>query len=389
MRLSFLLIALVIAQSADAQRRNPTRTQSIQPCEPITTQPGGTDSRTSGTTGSQNPWTNPRGQILVCDSNTGSPKPPSKAPATFTLQKQTTHRVWSGFWWPTDPQRSPHLFDSPGPLDKYDSFVGTTTRTMEQTQHSSPGASMAGYQGHCDGWSVSSVLYNEPVRAVVASKTRWLVLPVNQRFEPGDVKGLLAALWNGFVWGKDSGGGAAGGIRDPSDLQAVDFHKLLLFYISQNNLPLVVNLSPDFGPVWNYPCDGFKMTGTQVAGTSNWNITVDLDCADDAVDWNYIGRKAYTDNIRASYTVTAKDPQNWQEPGLSAQWSDPGKHPWWIFCPIIKATGSPQEPLRSSPEYHHPYANADFKNLVEGLQQVSSGQTDSWTSGNVSVTVAK
>jgi hypothetical protein len=391
MRLFALLFALVITQPVDAQRAggNPTRSQSIQPCEPMTTQPGGTTSRNTSTTGSQNPWNNPRGQVLICDSGTGKPpsKPPSKSPATFSLEKHTTRPVWSGFWWPTDPAKAPHLFDSSGPLDKYDRWAGTTTRATEQTRHSSPGV-QAGFQGHCDGWSVSSVLYNEPVRAVAANrKGNWLSSSVDVRFETGDVKGLLAALWSGFVWNNQpSGGGSAGGL-DPNALNAADFHKFLLFYISENNEPLVVNLSPVAKAVWNYPCDGFKMSGTQVAGTSDWNVTVNLNCADDAVLASYIGRQSY--NVTASYTVTAKDPQNWKEPGLTAKWNNPGSHPWWIFCPILNTSGSPKPPTSSSPEYHHPYADDDFRLRVEGLYQVSSGKADSWNSGDFSVTVAK
>ena len=153
----------------------------------------------------------------------------------------------------------------------------------------------------------------------------------------------------------------------------------------------MVNLAKDFGAVWNYPCDGFKMTGTPDPNQpGRCHIQVVLDCADDFVTPAFSGRKPYYDQrTRVSYWYSGKNPtSSRKDTGDAAGWDTPNFHPWWIFGPIINRSGSPAPPAASpDKDRHHEYADANFKSLVEGLQQVSSGESGSWKSGEYSITL--
>jgi hypothetical protein len=319
--------------------------------------------------------------------------PPSSCSFTLTIKNNLprNHPIWSGPWWPDNPQNSPKLYEKIGgvyyngfaPLAKFDQWTGTQYSTWERGHHGQPSAATAGWQGHCDGWSVSSILYREPIRAVVATNRR---SSQQVRFEFYDVKGLLAALWNGYSWDKNS----AGGIKTKADLHALDFHKFLLFYLKENKEALVVNLTEEFGAVWNFPCDGFTMTGTPDATTpGRCKIKVKLNCAGDGVDETFLGKQQYVNDktTTVSYSYMGKNPQSSNDPGSSADWDNPELHPWWTFCPIFNTSGSPSPPSGTNFR-HHPYADDSFRKLVEGLQAVASGASNSWSSGDLSVTVA-
>jgi hypothetical protein len=332
----------------------------------------------------------------------------------FTIAGQAQRPAWSGWWWPDSASKQYHLYDTSGPfapLSKYGQWTGSTlaldweTANHQIADSADPNAS---WQGHCDGWSISSLLYPEPTRAVAAQSLQGSSGPV--RFEPGDVKGLLAALWSGYDWRNNN---SAGG----SDLDAEWFHRFLIFFIAQNHEGLVFNIPDQPGAVWNFPCDGFKMAGkTDPSDPNRTHITVELQMASDAVldatdgdpSPNYQGRipklvagtgKSYT----YTYSVTGGDPTAWAGndiAGMTAAWTGQSatRHPTWVFCPFLgtNASGSPSPPYYVTSR-HHPYAGPDFRmpdtdwtfrTLVEGLMKVSSGQLSAWRSGDYLVTVA-
>jgi hypothetical protein len=339
--------------------------------------------------------------------------PPALA-TNFTITGQAKRPAWSGWWWPDSASKSYHLYDMGStfaPLSKYGQWTGSTLALAWETanhQIENSAARNASWQGHCDGWAISSLLYPEPTRAVVAQGPAGQSGPV--RFEPGDVKGLLAALWSGYDWRNSN---SAGG----TDLDAEWLHRFLLFFLAQNQAGVVFNVPDQPGAVWNFPCDGFKMTGTtDPSDPSRTNIAVELSMASDAVldatdgspSPNYLGRipklvagtgKSYT----YTYTVTGGDPRAWagnDVQGMTAAWTGPSvtQHPTWVFCPFLgtNASGSPSPPSYVTSR-HHPYAGPDFRmpttdwtfrTLVEGLMKVSSGQLNAWRSGDYLVTPA-
>jgi hypothetical protein len=320
------------------------------------------------------------------------PKPPvqveANTPFTVEIHETGPNPIWSGPWWPDDPRKPPHLYDDDGddgdegPLHKYDLWIVPREKAdnWEKAHHASPPSEFASYQGHCDGWSVSSILYREPRRAVLASKGT--SAPI--KFTPGDIKGLLAALWEGYRWQSEQ---SAGG-RGARNLRAVDFHKFLLGYIYAYRLRLVMNLADKAGDVWNYPCDGFTMKGVPLVGIPNtWKVTVQLDVASDKVRADYTGRKPYA-YPPVTYWVKGRTPTDWKSDDMSAWWADANKHPWWIFHPIRGSSGPPKAPREIDPERHHFYADANFRNYVEALQRVSSGELESWTAAGLTVTPA-
>lgn len=326
--------------------------------------------------------TNP-GQINPQQSPSPSPEPtPSPTRTPFSISIHNTRPIWSGSWWPESKEYTYHLYGKSGPLAKYDKWTGSASKTeeWEQAHHSKPSEEASGFQGHCDGFSVSSILYPEPKRAVLARKGS--SSPV--RFGHGDVKGLLAALWEGYAW--ESSKRAAGG-RGSGDLSALDFHKFLLFYIFQEKEALVVNIAEDPGAVWNYPCDGFCMVFQPDKKAPNrWNVSVTLDLANDDVQPDYLGRKPHSYSVE--YWVSGKDPADWKSGKLTGQWKKMDQHPWWIFCPILNTGGPPEAPPVSDPIRHHLYADTTFKRLVEGLALVSGGQSNKWQAGEYEITVA-
>ncbi|GEM_PF-3334674 len=318
------------------------------------------------------------GHEVIVGHDTSKPDP-------FPIEKKL-NRVWSGIFWPDIPDNGPTLYDGSGPLAKYDRLTGKNTRKWEEDHHSHPSADAAGYQGHCDGWSISSILCPEPKRAVVARKGSSPEI----LFEIGDVKGLLAARWSGYTWkGDDSAGGTS--------LSVWDFHRFLLFYLDGYNMPLVVNIPPVKNAVWNYPCDGFTMTGTPDPKVQNrWNIKVRLYLADDMeIDKNCTKRKEKTYDV--SYSITGKDPapskeeilnMNNQKKVLPGAWVNQKDLPVWIFAPRMNT------PYSSTHPRHHEFVDSTFETIVKGLLEVSSGKdsngksSDSWSFGEYSVKVA-
>lgn len=81
----------------------------------------------------------------------------------FTESAESMHPwPWTGWWWPMDDSGNPNLFDTGGPMQKYDWFAGLShTEGAWNWEINHHNVTTAG-RGHCDGWSKASILEPEP-----------------------------------------------------------------------------------------------------------------------------------------------------------------------------------------------------------------------------------
>src|SRR6185295_10338920 len=110
------------------------------------------------------------------------PEPPAR------LGGEAARKPWSGWWWPaTSFVGGPHLFDSNGPLAKYDLYVARNGKDDPQTmewEQSELRLDHLAWAGHCNGWAAASLLEDEPTaEREIGALT----------FTVGDQKGLLSA----------------------------------------------------------------------------------------------------------------------------------------------------------------------------------------------------
>lgn len=299
----------------------------------------------------------------------GSARPPTPPqPQPVRISGKATHRVWSAPWWPDQPGPD-NLYAAEGPLELFGRLTGDDgPLVLEKEWHSRPPADKAGWTGHCDGFSISSCLYGEPRRTVIVSRAG--SSPVS--FQPGDIKGLLAAIWSGFDW-QDTGRTAGG----PKGLAAFDFHRFVLFYIKENRLPLVVNTRRD--AVWNYPCDEFSMEA-KPDGPDRWRVTAKLLLAN-------FGTQRFTGKRVKEYVLSYRltgDPRD-SKLVRSADWISRDR-PGWVFCPLLgrNSAGVWARPS-SATSRRHSFADADFEALVVAMARVAAGEISEARAGGYTV----
>jgi hypothetical protein len=76
----------------------------------------------------------------------------------FIQTGQASTRPWNGWYWPTLGTENPNLYDSGGPLDKYDQVYGLSSQNWESMNHSGGVAS----DGHCRGFAIASIALSQP-----------------------------------------------------------------------------------------------------------------------------------------------------------------------------------------------------------------------------------
>ena len=100
--------------------------------------------------------------------------------------------------------------------------------------------------GHCNGWSAAAILNEEPVEDVIAP-----LLDGDVRFTTADVKGLLSET-HYSTYSHFFGARYYGEDDDISDLTPAAFHRIITFYLQDQQVPLVFDT--DAGEqVWNFP----------------------------------------------------------------------------------------------------------------------------------------
>ena len=191
--------------------------------------------------------------------------------------------VWSGWWWPaTSAVGPPHLYDSGGPLDKYDRYVAWRTGVdpgtliWERTMLLPDGG--PSWAGHCNGWAAASILEPEPIAPVEAG-------PIT--FTVSDLKGLLSdyhfadsALW--------LHGGA------PDGVSALDFHRQIASWMVRGGQGMVVVFSPGGDEIWSYPAYRVQLRyGADRQRPDVTHVVATLWMADPEVPAQFVGIQNY------------------------------------------------------------------------------------------------
>ncbi|MBI4493847.1 MAG: hypothetical protein HY690_13730 [Chloroflexi bacterium] len=189
-------------------------------------------------------------------------------------------KPWSGWWWPAFEGRGPTLYQSNGPLDKYDRYVERATgenplaRPWERQEMRFPGSTWA---GHCNGWAAASLLEPEPTEPREA---------FGVTFSVGDLKGLLsdyhfadAAAW---TFGE-------GGTVDPAD-----FHRALLDWVAGKGKGFVLTFEMADGEVWSFPVYRFETAwGPDPEVFGLWRVSTTVWVANPDVPPDFVGLKPY------------------------------------------------------------------------------------------------
>jgi hypothetical protein len=246
------------------------------------------------------------------------PEPPARLGATAARQP------WSGWWWPaTTSVRGPHLFDSTGPLAKYDRFVARNgaddPRTMEWEREEL--RLDVSWAGHCNGWAAAALLEREPTQGREAGGIS---------FGVADLKGLLSAYHfaDSAAW-----------LRGGDDLSPVEFHQQLVEWLGLGKKGLILTFKPSSDEeVWSYPAFRFELTMSPdpvESDTTHVQATVWL--ADNEVAAEFVGLQLWRGEGQ-SFEYTLIGPRDeptggeWQGASVSGRFA----HPSSIWYPDPK-----------------------------------------------------
>jgi hypothetical protein len=169
----------------------------------------------------------------------------------------------------------------------------------------------SGYAGKCTGWSLSNIDYREPTRTKVINGIS---------FTPADIKGILAAIYNGaqFFVPSEMVLGNAYRAEGPDNNQ--DFYndpapheliKALEKYVKKEKRMIVADMDPSEG-VWNHPIHAYSVKlespmGGKVKGT------ITLSYAKDEVDIDevFTTNSKRPDLTERTLTFELTIPSNW------------------------------------------------------------------------------
>lgn len=270
---------------------------------------------------------------------------------------------WSGEWW---SRKKGFLIKSwpghdPSPFERYDKYVesvtGTNPGALEweanfRNRHYNPKAE--DWEGHCNGWSASSILEPEPKE----KKVRNGIV-----FETSDQKAILAELYMNtycMFYGKRYWGNAG---DDQDDIYPDQFHKLLMEYVATKKSPMVCDITSD-KQVWNFPL--FKFRSQWSSGWFSDNkLKVETTCyfADDGVKPEYLGTKWFA--ITYTYNLFVDDDENI----IGGEWTKGSKknHPDFVWVPSADAPNPPgtvEENPRLDPKFVH--------DIIQGPAEVNA-----------------
>ncbi len=163
-----------------------------------------------------------------------------------------------------------NLFDVPGPLSKYDAVFGTTARDWEAQN----GQGLYGWEGHCLGGAMASVLLDQP------SPTG------SSGMNNDELEGLWAEMGEttGIYTVPDYMGGCPAGPptsgSDSTDSYVGNFHRMLEQYIKGSQVSLQSNLrseGSDPGEVWNHAVWRFEAQYEEAPGDDEKIVRIEND----------------------------------------------------------------------------------------------------------------
>jgi hypothetical protein len=207
---------------------------------------------------------------------------------------------WSGWWWPANHQVvGPRLFDSSGPLAKYDRYVETLgrpdPRTLEWEQAELVFSGLQ-WAGHCNGWAAAALLEPEPTETRVHNDIT---------FSVGDQKGLLTSYH--FA---DSALWAVGG--EDQELSPAELHKMLSSWLSGQRKGMIFTFRVNGDEVWSYPAFKYEsVVGPHASRPDTWQVRTTVWLIDNDVPANFVGGRPWPDAEGKvfEYSLTG-DPRN-------------------------------------------------------------------------------
>ncbi|MHB8620736.1 MAG: hypothetical protein ACYDAG_14385, partial [Chloroflexota bacterium] len=202
---------------------------------------------------------------------------------------------WSGWWWPslnTAGSSGPHLFDTNGPLAKYDAYVkslGQPDPAVRQWElgHFQFKDPRLDWAGKCNGWAVAALVEPEPTQPRTLSGITFTV---------ADQKGLLAdyhfADPSAWLIGHKQGG-----------VKAANFHRTLLNWIGKKRKSLVINAFNGANQVASFPVYRFQSIYIpDPLDPNKTHVRTTIWAADYHVGPNFVGLKNWPDSRGKTYT---------------------------------------------------------------------------------------
>ena len=257
------------------------------------------------------------------------PEPPAR------LGGESARKPWSGWWWPaTSLVGGSHLFDSNGPLAKYDLYVARNGKDDPQTmewEQSELRLDHLLWAGHCNGWAAASLLEDEPtVEREIGPLT----------FTVGDQKGLLSAYHfaDAAAWlhGDDEAGVTPG-----------DVHQRLIDWLGGRRRGFILTFRPfQDEEVWSYPVYRFELLMVlDLEQPDVTNVSATLWLADNEVEASFVGLRPWK--------------------------GQPQTYEYRLFGPPDASTGGEWRGASAAGGFHRPsliwYPDPDHRNLDRTL----------------------
>lgn len=172
-----------------------------------------------------------------------------------------------------------YALDDLSPMDKVALsmyFAGDTypnpfsMQSWEILNHYAPGG--GSWWGHCNGWAAAAILNFEPTESVASTIDGH---PVN--FTTADIKGLLSEV-NYSTYSRFYGARYYKQGDDVADLHPQAFHKIISFYLRDQQVPLVFDTTAT-EEVWNFPAYAADLRVTETT-PSDLKDRVNVNTAD-------------------------------------------------------------------------------------------------------------
>lgn len=236
-----------------------------------------------------------------------------------------------GYWWPYSSGRL--HYGSMSPLAKFDRYVKARTgknpgaQAWEKANHRYEGIK---WSGHCNGWAASSILRASP-RAGRKDPVSGVYFSVS------DLKGLMAEKDNcvKFAFFGRRYTSSAGG--NPSDINPVEFHNTITYYIGRLRKPLVMDRLR-YAAVDNHVVSGYSMS---LKRTSSTTMTVSTTLTVHGYDKQITNVVSKAPSYRKTYQYKLWLRENGQI--VKGQWLT--GNPDFLWVPLSPSQCSPSNPI--------------------------------------------
>lgn len=259
---------------------------------------------------------------------------------------------WSGDWW---SRKKGFLVNGwrghqPSAFARYDQYVESRTgsnpgaRAWEmnpKNTHYNPNAE--NWEGHCNGWSASSILFPEPTKRHIRN---------NIVFDTSDQKGILAEIcmnvycnfYGNRYWGNAN--------DDINDIYPNEFHRLLMENIATGKTAMICDTECG-KQVWNFPIYKFESTWKKSwFDDSKLKVKTTVYFVDDGVRPDFVGTKWFSTTY--TYNLFLDNKGN----VVDGEWTGASKrnHPDFIWIPTADAP-APKNSIQENPCFDTKFVN--------------------------------